>query len=91
MKDIVFLTLLKPTFVPTFVGQQAFTFDSGCNQHLNPTALFRKKKKVWVNYLLFQIKSLLERNKLQDLECFWSKFSNENKKTVKKFTILGKF
>ena len=45
MKDIVFLTLLKPTFVSNFVGQQAFTFDSGCNQHLNPAALFRKKKK----------------------------------------------
>ena len=44
MKDIVFLTLLKHTFVPNFVGQQTFTFDSGCNQHLNPTALFRKKK-----------------------------------------------
>ena len=43
MKDIVFLTLLKPTFVPNFVGQQAFTFDLGCNQHLNSTALFQKK------------------------------------------------
>ena len=45
MKDIVFLTLLKPTFVSDFVGQQAFKFDSGCNQYLNPAALFRKKLK----------------------------------------------
>ena len=54
-------------------------------------SIISKKKKVWVNYLLFQIKSLLETNNLQDLECFWSKFSNKNKKTVKNFTILGKF
>ena len=45
MKDIIFLTLLKPTFVSNFVDQQAFTFDSGCNQQLNPTALFRKKQQ----------------------------------------------
>ena len=55
MKDIVFLTLLKPTFVPNFVGQQTFTFDSGCNQRLNPTALFRKKK-VSVNSSTFSDK-----------------------------------
>ena len=45
MKDIIFLTLLKPTFVSNFVDQQAFTFDLGCNQHLNPTALLQKNKK----------------------------------------------
>ena len=45
MKDIIFLTLLKPPFVSNFVDQQAFTFVSGCNQYLNPTALFREKKK----------------------------------------------
>ena len=45
LKDIMFLTLLKPTFVSNFVAQQTFTFDSGCNQHLNPTALFQKKKQ----------------------------------------------
>ena len=58
MKDIVFLTLLKLTFVSNFVGQQAFTFDSGCNQHLNPTALLRKKqnKKVSVNSATFSDK-----------------------------------
>ena len=43
MKDIIFLALLEPIFVSNFVDQQAF--DSGCNQHLNPTALFRKQKK----------------------------------------------
>ena len=84
MKDIIFLTLFKPTFVSNFVDQQAFTFDSGCNQHLNPTALFRKKqKKVSVNYLLFQIKSLLETNKLQDLECFGQSFPMTTRKRLK--------
>ena len=43
MKEIVILTLLKDTFVSNFVGQQAFTFDSGYNQDLK-----KAKKKHWV-------------------------------------------